>query len=125
MGKQLFEDKGPNQKNWLSESLKKVQLALSKGKKKKEMMLLMVRTSVSQDLVTATLYTEELSWAFSSPRILEKLTMKGGGGVEDTEGLRIRRVNKTHSAVPADLTMGYKVSDKTEFSVQLFSDWGR
>jgi hypothetical protein len=42
------------------------------------MMLLMVRTSVSQDLVTATLYTEELSWAFSSPRILEKLTMKGG-----------------------------------------------
>jgi hypothetical protein len=56
---------GTYSENWHSESLKKVQLTLSQGKKKKKDEIASdeddaVRTSVSQDRVTATLCTEEL-----------------------------------------------------------------
>jgi hypothetical protein len=53
-------------KNWHGDSQKKVQLTLSRGKKKKgdevedEVDDDVMRTSVSQDIVTAILCTEEL-----------------------------------------------------------------
>ncbi len=72
-------------------SLKKVQLNLSQGEKKKGDEVAddddVVRTSVTQDRVTATLGTEEsfLSTQYiycSSPHISERSTMRGG---EDTD----------------------------------------
>jgi hypothetical protein len=45
--------------NWLGDSLKEVQLTLSRGKKKKgDKVDDAVRTSVPQDRVTAALFTE-------------------------------------------------------------------
>jgi hypothetical protein len=60
--------------NWHSDSLKKVQLTLSQGKKKKGENVAddedddAVRNSVSQDQVTATLCIEEL---FLSPQYIQ------------------------------------------------------
>jgi hypothetical protein len=64
-GKKTLGSQGTYSENWHSESLKKVQLTLSQGKKKKKDEIASdeddaVRTSVSQDRVTATLCTEEL-----------------------------------------------------------------
>jgi hypothetical protein len=62
-----LENKSRNLENWHSDGPKKVQLTFSQGKKKKGDEVEdedddddVVRTSVSQDRVTATLCTEEL-----------------------------------------------------------------
>jgi hypothetical protein len=80
-----------SRKNWHNSSLKKVQLTLSQSKKKKGDEVVddedddAMRTSVSQDRVTATLCIEELFlstlYIYSSPRISERSTMRG----EDTD----------------------------------------
>ncbi len=83
--------------NWDSDSLKKVQLTLSQGKKKKGDEVAdykdndAVRISVSQDRVTATLCTEELFSAlsiYSYPCISDAQPCGGGVGREDTDGQR-------------------------------------
>ncbi len=62
----LMVAKGIQRQSWITHSLKKSQLTLSQGKIKKGDDVVVdddddaVRTVVSQDRVTATLYTEEL-----------------------------------------------------------------
>jgi hypothetical protein len=64
--KTTLESQGTWSENWHSDSLEKVQLTLYQGKKKKGDDIAddedddVVRTSVSQDRVTATLCTDEL-----------------------------------------------------------------
>ncbi len=57
--KATLESQGTWLENWLSDSQKEVQLTLSQGKKKKgDKVDDAVRTRVSQDRVTAALFTE-------------------------------------------------------------------
>ncbi len=100
-------------------SPKKVQLTLSQGKMKKGDEVAYdgggdaLRTSVSQDQVTATLGTENCSSALSI----------WGGYVWSTQYFQLPRLGFTLPSCTSIWVTRFLI--RADFSIQLFCDWGR
>ncbi len=83
-----------------------------------KMMMIAVRTSVSQDQVTATLCTKELFLStqciYSSPRLTDGQPCGRGGKDTGVNTIHLAGSAGSHTSQP-DLTAGCRFSDKTEY----------